>query len=203
MKTIALSFPPAPAVVLCDRKEEAQDARPAVSELRRLLAAVRRGDEAAFNRLHDQCGLLLYQRLLRLTRGNEALARELAQAALLQLARRAPLCDDDAALIGWLLRVARNRWIDLARRESRVPSQPLDDLDVAAGPTANPLDEPLKRALAELPPDDRELLQARYLDRRALSGLAAERGPDLQGARKPAHAPARRRPRAHRGDHSP
>jgi len=145
-------------------------------DFRQLTEGVRRGDESAFNRLHGHCSLPLFQRLLRLTRGDEALARELAQTALMKLAQRAPVCDGEASLQAWLWQVARRAWLDLMRRQKRDEALPLEILAAANEPSGHPLNEVLRVALGELPPDALELLQSFYIDERPLSEIATERG---------------------------
>jgi RNA polymerase sigma factor (sigma-70 family) len=145
-------------------------------DFRSLTEAVRRGDESAFNQLHTHCALPLFQRLLRATRGDEALARELTQTALLKLAQHAPVCEDEASLQGWLWQVGRRSWFDLLRRQKRYEALPPGDLAAADAASDHRLHEILRVALSELPPDTRELLQAFYIDERPLASLAAERG---------------------------
>lgn len=145
-------------------------------DTQRLTEAVRRGDEAAFNQLHAHFSLPLFQRLLQATRGDEPLARELAQSALLKLAQRAPLCESEGALHAWLWQVARHAWLDLLRRQKRHAAFPLEELASIDERASHPLNEILEIALGELPPEARELLQTFYVDERPLSEIASERG---------------------------
>jgi RNA polymerase sigma-70 factor (ECF subfamily) len=164
-----------PAISLPAKATE-REAAPEAMNFRQLTEAVRRGDEAAFNQLHAHFALPLFQRLLRVTRGDEILARELAQTSLLKLAQHAPICDCEAALHGWLWQVARRSWLDLIRRQKRYEALPADEIAGVEEPAGHPLNEVLQVALGELPPDARELLQSFYIDERPLSEIAAERG---------------------------
>jgi RNA polymerase sigma-70 factor (ECF subfamily) len=173
LNTVDCAYFPA---ISSEAKPRERQGVPETMNFRQLTEAVRRGDEAAFNRLHAHFSLPLFQRLLRVTRGDEALARELAQTALLKLAQHAPICDCEAALHGWLWQVARRAWLDALRRQKRYEVLPLEELAGAEEPGGHPLNEVLQVALGELPPDARELLQSFYLDERPLSEIAAERG---------------------------
>ena len=145
-------------------------------DFQKLTEAIGRGDESAFDQLHAHCALPLFQRLLRATRGDDALARELTQTAFLKLAQSAPVCANEASLHGWLWQVARRAWLDLLRRQKRYetlsPTEPAAPVDSQT----HALNEVLQVALAELPTDAHELLQAFYVDERPLAEIAAERG---------------------------
>jgi RNA polymerase sigma-70 factor (ECF subfamily) len=171
----AIDCPHFPAIASVTPVEESAR-EPETVDFRKLTAAIHRGDEDAFDKLHAHCALPLFQRLLRATRGNEALARELTQTAFLKLARSSPVCTDEASLQGWLWQVARRTWLDLLRRQKRYEALPPQDLAAPDESKTHPLNEILHLALAELPPDARELLQAFYIDERPLSEIAAERG---------------------------
>lgn len=149
-------------------------AEPAFSEL---LAGVRRGEERAFAELHQRLAMPLYRRLLALTRGDEALSRELAQGAMLRLVRRCPPAENEAGLLAWLPRVGRNAWCDQFRRQRREAHLPLADIDPAAdvAPDA-PVAALLHEILRALPAEEGELLQAAYVDERPLAEIARERG---------------------------
>jgi RNA polymerase sigma-70 factor (ECF subfamily) len=149
-------------------------------DLRSLTQAIRRGDDAAFSRFYDLYSFRIYKRLLLMTRGDEATAREICQVVVIKMARRCEVFHDEAALWAWLCRVARNEFIDNLRSCKRRSADVPIDLhmpelpDEAAYESA--LLEPLRNAMEALIPADRELLRSFYVDERSTKQLAAEMG---------------------------
>src|ERR1700704_645392 len=87
-------------------------------ELVWLLAAVAKGDEAAFERLYAATRAKLYGVALRILRRSD-LADEVMQDAYLKIWRGAGGFDPRlASPITWMVAIARNRAIDLARRRT-------------------------------------------------------------------------------------
>ena len=84
-------------------------------------------------------------------------------------------------ITGWLYRVARNRIIDLFRMRTMEPLE-LEDLlpSVSAGPdeeyARTTLLEALEQAIADLPPDQREVFVGHELDGRSFKEMAATTG---------------------------
>jgi RNA polymerase sigma-70 factor (ECF subfamily) len=145
-----------------------------------LTRAVRRGDANAFSRFYDLYCFRLYKFLLVLARGDENEAREVCQAVFIKLAKRCDVFDDAGRLWAWLCVLAKNTFIDHCRSRQRLSRfVPLDELATEPNGHAHSehrLGEILREALAALPPDERELLQAAYVDRRPLRELADETG---------------------------
>jgi RNA polymerase sigma factor (sigma-70 family) len=89
-------------------------------------------------------------------------------------------------ITGWLYRVARNRIIDLfrARTGSREDSAPLELEDLLASSLDGPESElararlldALEQAIAELPPEQREVFVAHELEGRSFKDIAAATG---------------------------
>lgn len=83
---------------------------------------------------------------------------------------------------GWLYRAARNRIIDLFRR--RRPQEPLDVDDLLPSPDLGPdalyersvLLDAIGAALAELPPEQREVFIAHEFDGQSFKEIAAQTG---------------------------
>ncbi len=152
----------------------------AQDDLAALTRAIRRGDEQAFTRFYDLYSFRLYKHLLVLARGNDEEAREVLQTVLLKLSKRFQVFDDETRLWAWLRKVARNAFVDHCRKHSRAPDiisiealrlEPSDAL-----PDEHRLSAALRKALDELPPADRELMRAVYLDGQPLQQIADENG---------------------------
>ena len=109
------------------------------SELVWLLAAVAKGDEAAFERLYTATRAKLYGVAMRILRRPD-LADEVMQDAYLKIWRNAGDFDPGkASPITWMVAIARNRAIDLVRKrtDTSLEDEP-GAMDVAAE-TPNPL----------------------------------------------------------------
>jgi RNA polymerase sigma-70 factor, ECF subfamily len=145
-----------------------------------LTRAVRHGDANAFSRFYDLYSFRLYKFLLVLAHGDEDQARELCQAVLVKLARRLPLFSDERRLWLWLSKVAKNAFIDQYRaRQRRGQLMPLDQLPAgleAETAATHRFSEGLREALACLPAEERELIEAAYVDGRPLQELAEASG---------------------------
>src|SRR6185436_6406950 len=121
------------------------------AELVWLIAAVAKGDEAAFERLYAATRAKLYGVVLRILRRHD-LADEIVQETYLKIWRSAGQFDPAlAAPITWMVTIARNRAIDLIRKKSEgsIEEEP-EAMDVAAeNPLARrELNEELKRLFA-------------------------------------------------------
>jgi RNA polymerase sigma factor (sigma-70 family) len=146
--------------------------------IRALTLAIRRGDEAAFARFYDLYSFRLYKFLLVLARGDEHEAREVCQAVLIKLAKRFAVFDNEQQLWAWLCTLGKNAFIDHYRarqRQGRLVS--LDELSPESDgeeKAAHRLSGVLQDALAALSSEERELIQAAYVDERPLKELADE-----------------------------
>jgi RNA polymerase sigma-70 factor (ECF subfamily) len=149
-------------------------------DLRALTRAVRRGDADAFSCFYDLYSFRVYKFLLVLAAGDENTAREVCQGVFIKLAKRLNVFEDESALWCWLCAVARNSFLDHCRARRRLNRfVPLDES--CAGPNCQEnsegrLGEILREALADLPPNERELIQAAYVDKRPFQELADELG---------------------------
>ena len=84
-------------------------------------------------------------------------------------------------ITGWLYRVARNRIIDLFRARTM---EPLEFEDLLPSPRSGPeadlararLLDTLEQAIAELPPEQRDVFIAHELEGRSFKDMAAETG---------------------------
>jgi len=150
------------------------------SDIRGLTLAIRRGDADAFSRFYDLYSFRLYRFLLVLTRGDENAAQEVCQAVLIKLAKRFEVFDQERALWAWLCTLAKNAFIDYYRAEQRrnrfVSLEKLPPAFGIEGDSEHQLSEILRDALASLMPEERELIQAAYVDERPLQELADASG---------------------------
>lgn len=156
---------------------------------RALMRRVREGDEDAFTALYDRYAAQVNGVALSILR-SPALAEEATHDVFLRLWQQ-PASFDPArgSFAGWLLRVARNRAIDVLRRR-REESGNGPDSDVTSwivDPGPGPEDEALDRmrrqmvreALGALTPDHRQLLELAYFAGLSQSQIAAHLGRPL------------------------
>ena len=101
----------------------AGDASPAVDAV--LLEGVVAGDETAFATLVDRHYSLVFRLSARVL-GNAADAEDVTQEAFVKLWRDPPVLRNQAALKGWLVRVARNLAIDRLRRTRNTSDSELE-----------------------------------------------------------------------------
>jgi RNA polymerase sigma-70 factor (ECF subfamily) len=122
------------------------------AELVWLLAAVAKGDEAAFEQLYAATRAKLYGVVLRILRRTD-LADEVIQDAYLRVWRNAGEFDPRVATpITWMVAIARNRALDVVRKKSEVAIEEKPEaLEVAA-------DEPDPLAQREMTDELKRLL---------------------------------------------
>ena len=111
-------------------------------------------DVAAFNALARQHQSKVRGLLLRLTRGNHALADDLAQETFLEAWRGLGNFRGDSAFSTWLYRIAYSRFLMSARK--RKPDDQLDDWqgETSSGESATLARIDLERAFAKLSPPE-------------------------------------------------
>ena len=124
-------------------------------------------DKAAFGRLFDYYAPRLKGFVMRTGTGS-AQAEEIVQDVMLTVWRKAHLFDPQRAQVSsWIYQVARNRQIDIVRRESRpVPEElkPPESTEEDASQIIA-LDQEaqkLRQALASLKPGQREMVEKAY-----------------------------------------
>ncbi|MCA9570699.1 MAG: sigma-70 family RNA polymerase sigma factor [Myxococcales bacterium] len=144
------------------------------------LVAVRdRADREAFARLFAWMGPKVKAWLLRVSRGDDALAEELTQDVFLRVWRRAHQYDPErGSAAAWIFTVARNAHTDHLRRRRAVVEA--DDPALVEDPAPRP-DERADRsrralrvrsALGELPPEQADVLHHAYFGGRTLAEIA-------------------------------
>jgi len=152
--------------------EQVVDTRTAVT-LQSATSPPPTGDE--LQKLVTQAVPDVYRYLLRLTGGDVRLAEDLVQETCLALVR-SDHAHDGTLDVGWMVVVARRRFLDHLRRSSREqrhleragidPAQSDPDWSAVDGATALHL-------LAELPGDQRAALVLRYVDDLPVAEVAA------------------------------
>ena len=138
-----------------------------------------RADPAAFRELYEAYGPRVKAYMMR--KGADAgTAEDLAQETLLTVWRKAALyAGDKGSMTTWVFAIARNLRIDKLRREvpwqelpegrlAEASSEPLPDEAVAE----KERQERVQAALAELPPEQKEVVSLAYLEGLSHSEIA-------------------------------
>src|SRR5437763_3795857 len=118
-----------------------------------LIAAVAKGDEAAFERLYAATRAKLYGVVLRILRRSD-LAEEIIQEAYVRIWKNAGRFDPKIATpITWMVAIARNRALDLIRKKSETSIEDEPTVTEVAADEPDPLarremTDELKRLLA-------------------------------------------------------
>jgi RNA polymerase sigma-70 factor (ECF subfamily) len=179
--TISMPFPAREPISRLAEADASEAPAPSSAdvEARRLARAVARGDEAAFRQLYD----LYHDRLFRLAtvlnRGDESLAHEIVQFAMLTAARKLKPVESEAHLWNWLARVARQHLAKVWRHQQRTPELvELTELPEAAAPMESDsvLEENLDGALLELEAEDRQAVEWFYFDGLSHKDIAERQG---------------------------
>lgn len=138
-------------------------------------------DEAAFAQLFDHFAPRVKAFLMR-SGADAALAEECTQEVMATLWHKAALFNPDRASVAtWVFTIARNKKIDVLRKQRRPEPE-----DLPWGPEAEPDQadiiglqqetEKLGRAIAALPLKQRELIEKAYFGELSHSEIAAETG---------------------------
>jgi RNA polymerase sigma-70 factor (ECF subfamily) len=143
----------------------------------RLVAAVARGDEAAFRQLYDRYQPRLFRLALVLGRGDESLAQDTVQSVFVTAAAKLRRVDSEEHLWNWLARVARQQLAKAWRQRQRTPAVVgMADLPEQPGTTASDsvLEESLDAALQAMDAEERQLIEWFYFDRLSHQEIAGQ-----------------------------
>ena len=152
------------------------------AELIWLLAAVAKGDQAAFERLYAATRAKLYGVLLRIL-GRPELAEEVMQETYLKVWKMADKFDSTlASPITWMVAIARNRAIDIVRKRGEVSIEDEPEALAVASNSSPPLarremTEELKRLLSclgRLDPEKQRIVLLAYYSGWSRDQLAAK-----------------------------
>jgi RNA polymerase sigma factor (sigma-70 family) len=150
-----------------------------------LTTRLRARDEAAFAWLHREWGARLNRYCFALAAGDEAFAREIAQATWLRLVRHVKPVKEEQALWNWIACAARHAATDLRRTSSRY-RQVLDrfldwwktcEPSPAEIPdTETALHHALEKALQTLTAEEGMLIEGRYFQNESLEAIGERCG---------------------------
>jgi RNA polymerase sigma-70 factor (ECF subfamily) len=147
---------------------------PRILVLTRGLAA---GDEEAFRQFHAEYFDRLFQFLLVVARGQQEEAEEALQQTLLRVLRYARPFSSEETFWCWLKALARSAAQDAGRKQQRYLAL-LKRFALGGRDARTTADEEhilpgiLKESLAELPLEDRQLLEEKYFERATVRELA-------------------------------
>jgi RNA polymerase sigma-70 factor (ECF subfamily) len=139
----------------------------AISPLPALTKGLARGDDAAWEKFHQEYGREIFRQLVALARGDYDLANEALQQTYLRIARHARACDSAPTFAGWLRVVARTAISDCRRRRRtcwQLLQRYREEMPACSvtSEEEEKLQDALEKALGALDADDRALLEAKY-----------------------------------------
>jgi RNA polymerase sigma-70 factor, ECF subfamily len=161
---------PALSVFRPNRRSRQADIRVLADE--ELMQLVRHGDSSAFELVFDRHSGPAFSLAYRMC-GRQAMAEDVVQEAFVSLWRSGARYDATRGSVRtWVLSVVRNRAIDVLRREGakvsrdvgeegaaeRVPAPELTDAEVERRDEARQI----RKALGELPPDQRKVIELAF-----------------------------------------
>ncbi len=160
-----------------------------------LMAAYVAGDEQAFGVLFERYGSVLF-RLVRRRLPSEDEARDVVQQTLLHMHRARRDFRADSKLRPWLFTIALNLVREFYRRRGRRREQPLEiDGYSPAEPRVQPATpiedrqrvERVRRALAQLPENQREVIELHWFSELPYEEISAILGASVAAVRVRAH----------------
>jgi RNA polymerase sigma-70 factor, ECF subfamily len=139
------------------------------------------GEEKAYREFYDAYFNRLSRYLLVVTAGNEDVAREALQVTLVRVVRHIKVFPTDEAFWGWLTVLACSALSDQSRKErrylaflDRFTAHTRQQTTGDDGEADEQLQSLLWQHLAKVLPDERQLVEWKYLHRRSVREIAAE-----------------------------
>jgi RNA polymerase sigma-70 factor, ECF subfamily len=154
---------------------------PTQAEFAELLARCARGDAAALERLYRRASPVLFGCLIRILR-RRAVAEEALQDAFVSIWQRSAQYQPQLGnALGWMVAIARNRAIDLLRRERNapisVPELPEEESNTQATDEPTMLSgDALERCLKRLSGEQQRCLEFAYVSGRSHEEIAGLTG---------------------------
>jgi len=174
MRPLGETLRPRPTV---ETSKEKATSSAADAEARRLVLAIGRGDESAFEQLYERYHRRLLRLALMLGRGDEFLAREAVQGTFIVAAGKLSHVDCEEHLWNWLAQVARQQIARACRQRMRdamiISTDELSGLAMTAE-SDRQLEEILDAALASLDSDERQIVERFYFDRLSHKEIAEQ-----------------------------
>jgi len=149
-----------------------------VEDPARLMARVRARDAAAFESLYDAYHRLVYGVAMRML-GEVSAAEDITQAVFLKV-WSAPQLFESGNFPGWLVRMTRNRALDVLRsksyRHEELPESRPQERELEETAFANIDADRVRAALAQLPDEQRQLIEQGFFGGLTHEELAGRTG---------------------------
>jgi len=147
-----------------------------------IVVAAQGGSEPAWRQLFEMHFDAVYRFCLALAVGRREVAEETAQQVFITAARRIGRFDPQKGTFrGWLLGIARNRYMTLeAKERRRRHHEALSQEDRGDGTEGLEADLHVHEALARLPADYRRVLESKYLKQLTMKQMAQAKGISIE-----------------------
>jgi RNA polymerase sigma-70 factor (ECF subfamily) len=145
-----------------------------------LVGRVRANDPQAFDELYARYSTRVFGYLFQRLNGNVEEAEDLTADVFTRVYEKIDAFQPQGApLSAWVFRIAHNKLIDSVRRKPKQISVTLDDApEISAGPVFGGIEqqvalEQIKTGLARLTPEQRQVIELRFLEGKSLAETAA------------------------------
>lgn len=165
------------------------------AEWARLMAAAQDGDSASYRRLLEELAPVLRRVVGVRWRGTAEDVEDVVQDVLLSVHSVRHTYDPARPFLPWLMAIARHRIADASRRSGRRSEElAVDNLEETLGaiPTNSEMDglpdrEALRKAIADLPPGQRQAVEMLKLKEMSLKEAAATTGLSIPALKVAVH----------------